>query len=115
MFINDPASTKVARTKGSYELFKKQVKYYWVITRPEKEDEEVDVNKLIEEMTEEQAYALMVKANKFAGQLPEPDWSKKEGCWEAAKEMGVTDGQRPEAYVKRCEVAAMLVREKKGE
>ena len=115
VFINDPASTKVARTKGSYELFKKQVKYYWVITRPEKEDEEVDINKLIEEMTEEQAYALMVKANKFAGQLPEPDWSKKEGCWEAAKEMGVTDGQRPEAYVKRCEVAAMLVREKKGE
>ena len=113
VFINDPASTKAARTKGSYELFRKQVKYYWVITRPanlKKEEEDVDINKLIEEMTDAQAYALMQKAAKHAGNLPEPDWSKKEGYWEDAKEAGITDGQRPEAPVKRCEVVTMLGR-----
>ena len=34
VFINDPASTKPARIRGDYSVFKKQVKYYWVITNP---------------------------------------------------------------------------------
>ena len=34
VFINDPASSSIARTRGSYALFKQQVKYYWVIKRP---------------------------------------------------------------------------------
>lgn len=34
VYINDPASTKLARTQGDYSVFKKQVKYYWVITNP---------------------------------------------------------------------------------
>lgn len=34
IYINDPASTKLARTQGDYSLFKKQVKYYWVIQNP---------------------------------------------------------------------------------
>ena len=34
VYINDPASTKLARTQGDYSIFKKQVKYYWVITNP---------------------------------------------------------------------------------
>lgn len=34
IYINDPASTKPARTQGNYATFKKQVKYYWVIKNP---------------------------------------------------------------------------------
>lgn len=34
IYINDPASTKLARTQGNYNLFKQQVKYYWVIKNP---------------------------------------------------------------------------------
>ena len=34
IYINDPASTKLARTQGDYSLFKQQVKYYWVIKNP---------------------------------------------------------------------------------
>ena len=34
VYINDPASSKVARTRGNYLVFKQQVKYYWVIKRP---------------------------------------------------------------------------------
>lgn len=44
IYINDPASTKTARTKGDYSLFKKQVKYYFVIKKPAnvKEDDDMD-------------------------------------------------------------------------
>lgn len=34
IYINDPASSRLARTQGDYSLFKKQVKYYWVIKNP---------------------------------------------------------------------------------
>ena len=47
IYINDPASTKAARTRGDYIQFKRQVKYYWVIERPASKKEEPD-------MTEEQ-------------------------------------------------------------
>lgn len=47
IYINDPASTRLARTQGDYSLFKQQVKYYWVIQGPETKKEEPD-------MTEEQ-------------------------------------------------------------
>lgn len=112
IYINDPASTKAHRVRGDYSVFKRQVKYYWVITRPEhlKEDEDMDIEKLLNEMTEEQAYRLMQKANRHAGKLPEPEWSVKEGYWQDAKEAGITDGLRPEAPVKRCEVVTMIGR-----
>lgn len=34
VYINDPASTALNRTRGNYLVFKQQVKYYWVIKRP---------------------------------------------------------------------------------
>ncbi len=34
VYINDPASTKLIRTRGNYLVFKQQVKHYWVIKRP---------------------------------------------------------------------------------
>lgn len=36
IYINDPASSRLARTQGDYSTFKKQVKYYWVIKNPGK-------------------------------------------------------------------------------
>jgi hypothetical protein len=35
VYINDPASTKLVRTRGNYLVFKQQVKHYWIIKRPE--------------------------------------------------------------------------------
>ena len=115
IYINDPASTLARRTRGSYSLFKQQVKYYWVIERPEhmKEDDEMtieDVKKYINSLSNEEAYELMMKAMRHAATLPEPDWSKQEGHWERATNKGVTDGTDPERPVKRDEVAAMLGR-----
>lgn len=34
VFINDPASSSQARVRGSWSLFRQQVKFYWVIKRP---------------------------------------------------------------------------------
>ena len=114
--INDPASTRTARTQGDYSLFKQQVKYYFVtkkpatIQRPEKEDDDMDIKKIIEQLTPEMCYSIMVEAMAYAGNLPEPEWSEKQGHWEKATLKGVVDGQEPERPVKRDELAAVLGR-----
>ncbi len=112
IYINDPASTKAHRVRGDYAVFKRQVKYYWVIERPEhaKEDDDMDINKLLKEMTDEQAYALLQKATKHANTLAEPAWSQKEGYWEKAKKAEIVDGTGPERPVKRDEFIAVLGR-----
>jgi hypothetical protein len=116
IYINDPASTRTARTQGDYSLFKQQVKYYFAvkkpatIQRPEKEDDDMDINKLLAEMTGAQAYALYTKAMMFAAAVAEPEWSKKQGHWEKATLKGIVDGQEPERPVKRDELAAVLGR-----
>ena len=35
VYINDPASSSAARTCNTWELFRKQVKYYWAVEVPE--------------------------------------------------------------------------------
>ncbi len=116
IYINDPASTRTARTQGDYSLFRQQVKYYFAvkkpatIQRPEKEDDDMDINKLLAEMTGAQAYALYTKAIAFAAAVAEPEWSRKQGHWEKATLKGVLDGQEPERPVKRDELAAVLGR-----
>lgn len=119
IYINDPASTKAARTKGSYNLFKQQVKYYWTIERPEsvpgddeqKEDElNMTKKEFLDSLTNEEAYQLVQKAELHAKTLPEPDWSKTEGHWQRATAAGTVDGTSPERYMKRDEVIAVLGR-----
>ena len=119
IYINDPASTKAARTKGIWSLFRQQVKYYWTIERPEsvpgddeqKEDElNMTKKEFLDSLTNEEAYQLVQKAELHAKTLPEPDWSKTEGAWAAAQENGLTDGTSPERPAKRDEVIAWLSR-----
>lgn len=74
------------------------------------EDDDMDINKLLSEMTNEQAYELVKKAEIHAATLPDDDWSKKEGWWEKAKEAGVSDGSSPVRHTKRNEVVAILGR-----
>lgn len=64
IYINDPASSKAVRTRGDYSLFKKQVKYYWIIENPNKgKKEEPDmtekeVRKIVKEELAEAAETL---------------------------------------------------------
>lgn len=76
----------------------------------EEEEEPMDIGKLIENMTDDQAYQLMAKAQRYAATLPEPDWSSKEGHWARATAAGLVDGTAPERPMKRDEVVAMLGR-----
>lgn len=109
--INDPASTLPRRTQGSYALFRQQVKYYWVIEAPEREEEiNMSIDELIQTISAAQAYQLMEKASGFAAGLQEPEWSQAEGHWARAAAAGAVDGTAPERYVKRDELAAILGR-----
>ena len=74
------------------------------------EDDDMDINKLLSEMTNEQAYELVKKAEIHTATLPDDDWSKKEGWWEKAQEAGVSDGSSPVRHMKRNEVVAILGR-----
>ena len=70
----------------------------------------MDIKKIIEQLTPEMCYSIMVEAMAYAGNLPEPEWSKKQGHWEKATIKGIVDGQEPERPVKRDELAAVLGR-----
>jgi N-acetyl-anhydromuramyl-L-alanine amidase AmpD len=78
--------------------------------RLEGEEEPMDIAKLISEMTNEQAYQLMQKAELHAKTIQEPSWSKEEGHWAKATENGIVDGTSPERPMKRDEVIAVLGR-----
>ena len=118
--INDPASTRAVRTQGDYSVFKRQVKYYFVVQRPatqpkptepkKEEDEEMDVEKFLSQLTPEMCYSIMAEAMAYAASLPEPEWSQTEGAWKKATEKGLVNGLAPEGYVKRDELAAVLGR-----
>lgn len=75
----------------------------------EKEDD-MDIKKIIEQLTPEMCYTIVAEAMAYAGNLPEPEWSRKQGHWEKATLKGIVDGQEPERPVKRDELAAVLGR-----
>lgn len=75
IYINDPASTRAARTQGSYSLFKKQVKYYWIIEKPKTVKEEDDmtkeeVKKIVNEVLAEQKTVV------YNSVLACPEWAQ---------------------------------------
>lgn len=74
------------------------------------EEEDVDIAKMIADMTDEQAYQIAEKAQRYSAKLPEPLWSQTDGHWAKAKESGVIDGTSPERPMKRDEVIAVLGR-----
>lgn len=128
IYINDPASTRAIRTQGDYSTFKKQVKYYWVIkppkgaqtqttttkptqtTTPKKEELDMTKSEFLASLTDAEAFELVTKAMRHAGAQPEPEWSKKEGHWQRATNAGIVDGTRPEGYIRRDELTAVLGR-----
>ena len=67
-------------------------------------------NQILDSLTDEQAYILLVKAQRHAAKLPEPSWSQNEGHWKHAVDTGVFTGGCPEALLKRDEAAAILGR-----
>ena len=84
-------------------------KYIAGAIRPqfEKEDD-MDISAVISQITDKQAYELMVKAQRYAASLPEPAWT--EGHWQRAAGTGVINGGSPEGLLKRDEFVAVMGR-----
>lgn len=74
------------------------------------EDDDMDINKLLSEMTNEQAYEIVRKAEMHAHTLPDDEWSEEEGWFKKAHELGISDGSDPVRHMKRNEVMAILGR-----
>lgn len=66
------------------------------------------IKEFIDKLTDEQAYTLLQKAQKYAATLPLPDWAK--GEMEEAINMGITDGTRPLELTPRYQTAIMTKR-----
>lgn len=107
IYINDPASTKAHRIRGDYAVFKRQVKYYWVIERPKnipgrEEDDDMDAEKLAELLPE----AFSILAEQKAGEGYEKALTY---CKEAGIMKGDAHGnQMPKKPLTREEAAQMV-------
>lgn len=75
-----------------------------------REDDDIGIKNIIEQLTPEMCYGIMAEAMAYAATLPEPEWSQRQGHWQAATLAGVVDGTEPERAVKRDELAAVLGR-----
>ena len=99
IFINDPASTKPARTQGDYSLFCRQVKYYWIIEAPKA------ARKVEDDMDGKEIYE---KLNDYLKDQPAPDWAKSE--LQEAVAAGITDGKNPMQLIPRYQAAILALR-----
>ena len=78
-------------------------------------EEEVDIEKLLSEMTDEQAWKLVEKANKHAATM-RPSTYATEACLKGITSGLFSDGNKdglvdsPQSYVKRQELATVLYR-----
>ena len=75
-----------------------------------KEAEDMSISELIENMSDEEAYEIVTKAQRHAATLPAPNWATAELA--AAVEAGVTDGENPMQLVPRYQAALMAARSK---
>lgn len=75
-----------------------------------KEEEKMDVEKLLKQLTPEMCYGIMAEAMNYADTMLEPVWSRTDGHWAKATEKGVINGEGPERPIKRDEVVTILGR-----
>lgn len=75
-----------------------------------KEEEEMDVEKLLKQLTPEMCYGIMAEAMNYADTMLEPVWSRADGHWAKATEKGIITGEGPERPIKRDEVVTILGR-----
>ena len=62
----------------------------------------------VEKVTDKEAYGILQQAQRYAAQLPTPDWAS--GELQEAVNAGITDGLRPMALATRLESAIMAHR-----
>ena len=73
-----------------------------------KEENEMTVREMLERMTDEEAYELIVKAQRYAAGLEPPAWAEAE--LDGAVKRGITDGTGAMQLVPRYQAAIMAAR-----
>lgn len=113
-------NTSVSDNSNGGEVMRRNRAYKYIIgaVRPvyDAEIKQEDVSKMtiaefVDKLTDEQAYALLQKAQKHAATLPLPNWAEKE--MKESIDIGITDGSRPMALTSRYEAAIMTKRSAK--
>lgn len=74
------------------------------------EEEEMDIEKLLTQLTPEMCYGILTEAMNYADTMLEPVWSRTDGHWAKATEKGIINGEGPERPMKRDEVVTILGR-----
>lgn len=69
-----------------------------------------DCDAFVARLTDEQAYAVLEKAQRHASALTVPDWAQEE--YAAAVAAGITDGENPMQLIPRYQAALMAFRGK---
>lgn len=88
----------------------RHVKYVHAYIVPRELEEDMDIDKIIAELTPEQAYKIYAKATDYMNTLPLPvNWNAAEQLQHAIHR-GITDGTRPMAPCSRLEAALMADR-----
>lgn len=96
---------------GKYGEIAKEVNTRLSGQNASKENElDMTIEEFLNELTSEQAYFLVQKAELYIKDLAEPMWSRTEGHWQRATQAGIIDGTSPERPMRRDEVVAMLGR-----
>ena len=112
-YINDPASSRAERTRGSLARLRGEVKYYFVCRRPEKKEDE-------DMITQEQFNAMMDAYLARRAGMDDAAWGAE---WEAARtwaeENGVILGdengnKQYQAWTTRQALVLMLYRVSRG-
>lgn len=75
-----------------------------------KEEEEMDIEKILKQLTPEMCYGILTEAMNYADTMLEPVWSRTDGHWAKATEKGIINGEGPERPMKRDEVVTILGR-----
>lgn len=84
-YINDPASSAPQRVRGDWAVFRSQVKYYFVCTRPEAPQKE-------EEMTQEQFDTMLDDSLARRAGAGGSAWSRADRDWAVANKLVQGDG-----------------------
>lgn len=108
--INDSVSTRDVRINGDPKTFMKEVRKYWLIDARE-------INNGGDyDMTDEKFAEFMDRYLKNRATLPEPEWAKNTGEWQAAADAGIVASKEgPQMLASKAEVAAMILRGVKKE
>ena len=98
-------NTYKGNNDAKWQEFKRKV---FAVQESKKDVVEMDIDKFINDLTNEQAYLILQKARRYMAGLTAPEWSVD--SINKAVEKQITDGKRPCDLITRAEAVTMIER-----